>query len=296
MTIAQVECFLEAAKQGSFSKAGTVLYITQQALSRQVQSLENELGIRLFQRFNTGIQMTKEGEMLYDVWKEMLEKHNKTMEQVKKIQLEEQKRIRYGIADMGEFLTEITKGILEFNKAHAELNIEYEVSVTQEMIRKLERDELNMVITYRSELEKYPNLKCRTLNEDPLKIGIYISKKNPLAARRNLRIEHLAGQTIGYMGKAFSNDHKDRLDVVTKTAGVYDSVEWKEYSSRQSLSLALITEKCITIVFKRLLEGFDDSLIFYPLEEYTNMYDIVVAWMDDKYTPVVNSFVKDFRI
>lgn len=296
MTIAQVECFLEAAKQGSFSKAATELYISQQALSRQVQSLEKELGIRLFQRFNKGIQMSEEGKLFFDVWEEMLEKHNKVVEYVKKLRAEQQRNIRFGIADMGEFLTEISKGILAFNKAHTKLNMEYEVSATREMIRKLENDELNMLITYRSELEQHSDLKCMTLNQDPLKIGIYVSKKNPLAARRNLQVKHIKGQTLGYMGKAFSNDHKERLDMVTTKADIHDSVEWKEYSSRQSLGLAVITEKCITIVFKRLLEGFDDSLVFYPLEEYTDMYDIVVAWKEDKYTPIVNAFLQGFRI
>ena len=296
MTLAQVESFVESAKQGSFSKASAELYMSQQAISRQVQTLEHELGIRLFQRFSYGIQMTREGELLFAVWDEMLKKHNDTMEYIKNTKIEEQKQIKFGIADMGEFLSEVTKGILGFNKKHVDLNMEYEVSTTRELLKKLEQGDLNMVITYRSELEKYPHLRCSTLNKAPLKVGIYMSKRNPLAAKRALSLQDLAGQTIGFLGKSFSNDHKDRLDMVTKRAAIYENLTWKEYNSRQSLSLAVITEKCITIVFKRLLEGFDDSLVFHPLEEYTDWYDIVVAWKDDKYASLVEAFTEEYCI
>lgn len=296
MTIAQVECFLEAAKQGSFSKAGMELYISQQALSRQIHSLENELGVRLFQRFNYGIQMTPEGEILHGVWNEMLDKHNEAVAHVKRLKEDQHKDVKFGIADMGEFLSEITKGILDFNKKHTDFSMEYEVNATNELLKKLEQGQLHMIITYRSELDKYQNLYCRTLNKDPLKIGIYLSKNSSLAARRNLRIEHLKGQTIGYMGKSFSNDHKERLDMVTKSYDIYHHVDWKEYTTRQSLGLGVITGKCVTIVFKRLLEGVDDSLIFYPLDEYTDMYDIVVVWKENKYTSFVNTFFEEFCI
>ena len=177
MTFAQVEGFLEAAKQGSFSKASVELYMSQQALSRQVQALESELGIRLFQRFSYGIQMTAEGELLFGVWNEMLQKHKAAIEHIKNTKIEEQRNIKFGIADMGEFLSEVAKGILYFNKKHADLNMEYEVSTTRELLKKLEQGDLNIVITYRSELEKYPHLRCSTLNKDPLKVGIYMSKK-----------------------------------------------------------------------------------------------------------------------
>ena len=61
MTIMQMECFVEAARCGSFTKAGENLYISQQTMSRHIRALETELGFPLFERKNTGAVLTRAG-------------------------------------------------------------------------------------------------------------------------------------------------------------------------------------------------------------------------------------------
>ena len=65
MTIHQIECFLEAAKTLNFTEAASRLYISQQGLSRQIASLEKELGTPLFVRRNRSIFLNRAGEILY---------------------------------------------------------------------------------------------------------------------------------------------------------------------------------------------------------------------------------------
>jgi DNA-binding transcriptional LysR family regulator len=62
----QIEYFLAAARNMSFSKAAQELYVSQPAISRQILSLEQELGCPLFERLNKGIVLTANGEMFYD--------------------------------------------------------------------------------------------------------------------------------------------------------------------------------------------------------------------------------------
>lgn len=58
------ELFLRIAECGSISKACAVLNITQPALSRQLQKLEHELGVELFERTASGMRLTAFGESL----------------------------------------------------------------------------------------------------------------------------------------------------------------------------------------------------------------------------------------
>ena len=58
------ELFLRIVECGSISKACTVLNITQPALSRQLQKLEHELGVALFERTAGGMRLTSFGESL----------------------------------------------------------------------------------------------------------------------------------------------------------------------------------------------------------------------------------------
>ncbi len=61
MNTVQLECFISVAEHLSFSKASKVLKITQPAVSHQIQTLEEELGVKLFHRTSKSVALTEEG-------------------------------------------------------------------------------------------------------------------------------------------------------------------------------------------------------------------------------------------
>lgn len=61
MRIEYLEYFLEVAKTGSISHAAKKLYISQQGLSRIIQTIEQQFEIQLFDRYNNTLQLTTEG-------------------------------------------------------------------------------------------------------------------------------------------------------------------------------------------------------------------------------------------
>ena len=58
--------FIEAARQGSFSKAALKLYISQSAVSQAISSLEEKSGVVLFKRMARGVKLTNDGRMLME--------------------------------------------------------------------------------------------------------------------------------------------------------------------------------------------------------------------------------------
>ncbi|MBQ9058642.1 MAG: LysR family transcriptional regulator [Atopobiaceae bacterium] len=61
MTLQQLKYVVEVATRGSISSAAASLYIAQPSLSKAIATLEQELGITIFQRSARGIQLTEEG-------------------------------------------------------------------------------------------------------------------------------------------------------------------------------------------------------------------------------------------
>lgn len=57
--------FVTAARHASFTKAGEALFLSQSAISRQVQALEAQLGAPLFRRSTRQLALTPQGEILY---------------------------------------------------------------------------------------------------------------------------------------------------------------------------------------------------------------------------------------
>ncbi|PMS35293.1 DNA-binding transcriptional LysR family regulator [Trinickia symbiotica] len=66
--------FEAVARLGSFTRAATELGVTQAAVSRQVRFLEGALGVRLFHRLHRSIALTAEGEALFVVVSESMQK------------------------------------------------------------------------------------------------------------------------------------------------------------------------------------------------------------------------------
>lgn len=66
MLFKQIKYFLTIADSGSFSEAAAQCYISQSAVSQQINALENELGVRLLERLPRGIVLTDAGSFLYE--------------------------------------------------------------------------------------------------------------------------------------------------------------------------------------------------------------------------------------
>ena len=65
MTLQQLECFAEAARENTFAKAAQKMCMTQPAFSMAIRNLENDLNVVLFCRNNKGVSLTDSGRKLY---------------------------------------------------------------------------------------------------------------------------------------------------------------------------------------------------------------------------------------
>ena len=66
MQLVELKTFLAVAEEKSFSAAALRLYITQPAISKRIQSLENHLGTSLFDRIGKRVYLTEAGTLLID--------------------------------------------------------------------------------------------------------------------------------------------------------------------------------------------------------------------------------------
>lgn len=61
-----LKTFIQAADSGSFMKAAEQLYISANAVTKQINLLENHLQLKLFQRSSQGLVLTDSGKLIYE--------------------------------------------------------------------------------------------------------------------------------------------------------------------------------------------------------------------------------------
>lgn len=73
MNLKQLEAFVKIADTGSFSRAARELFLTQPTISAHISALEKELDARVFVRNTKEVKLSKDGEMLYQYAKQMMD-------------------------------------------------------------------------------------------------------------------------------------------------------------------------------------------------------------------------------
>lgn len=96
MDTTKIKAFLLAQKHKSFSKVAKVFSYTPSALSHMADSLEEELGVKLFNRTNSGVELTEAGKQLYDKFAAVIDAENALLNAAAKLVQEQEEILRIG--------------------------------------------------------------------------------------------------------------------------------------------------------------------------------------------------------
>ena len=97
----RLETFVKVAECGSFTKAADALFVTPTAVMKQINALEKELSVTLFDRTNQGLRITKPGESFLQDARYILEYTERAVQKAREIEEgENRKSIRIGTSVM----------------------------------------------------------------------------------------------------------------------------------------------------------------------------------------------------
>ena len=96
MNTTQLECFLAVANNLNFSRAAEQLRLTQPAVSHQINSLEDELGVKLFKRTSKSVRLTQEGYLYTQYAGEIMRLFNVSRGRLKAAQSERRRVLGIG--------------------------------------------------------------------------------------------------------------------------------------------------------------------------------------------------------
>lgn len=102
MNTTQLECFLAVANHLNFSRAAEQLQITQPAVSHQIKTLEDELGVKLFIRTSKSVRLTQEGHLYVQYADDILKLAGLSKARLKECQTAQPMRLGIGCRNTAE--------------------------------------------------------------------------------------------------------------------------------------------------------------------------------------------------
>ncbi len=123
MTRVQVDCFLSAAKNGSFAGAAKELYLSVQVVSQHIQNLEKEFSTKLFHRSRDGVSLTEDGHAFHDFSIKWIGLYSRTMRSIRDVYDNMAVDFRIGLSEYVDPIGLIGSGISSFCQEHKATNV-----------------------------------------------------------------------------------------------------------------------------------------------------------------------------
>jgi DNA-binding transcriptional LysR family regulator len=186
--------FVVVAEEGNIGRAATRLFITQPALSRQLQQLEEELGTPLLLRVPRGVELTDAGRELLDKARTALD----AAEQALTIgrASEPSGRLVLGVSLAGH--DEWFARAEAFGERHAAVELEVHSALSEPLQRRVVAGELDAAIVL--EPNRLPGLTYQLIREQAL--SVWTHPEHPLAGREQLQLTDLGGTRVILVGAA----------------------------------------------------------------------------------------------
>ena len=189
MTITQLTYILALNKHKNFTKAAKACMISQPSLSMQIQKLEEELEISLFDRSKKPINTTELGKKLINQFKVIISESEKINDIIEYEKKKTFRKINIGISS--SFESSLLPLFLKPLKSKFEkINIDYFLSKNEEILKLLEGNEVDFIIT--NSLINDTDLDVMVLYYEPLMILIpdnLKSNKTDIIELKNINTE-----------------------------------------------------------------------------------------------------------
>lgn len=134
--------FDAAARHLSFTRAGEERFITQSAVSRQIRTLEDELGVALFARGHRSLELTAQGQMLAESCAEAI---GRLRETIGKLRAPQSRRVLTVTTTPGLASLWLIPRLAGFTRNHPGVDVRIDASFER---RDLERDGIDVAVRY----------------------------------------------------------------------------------------------------------------------------------------------------
>ncbi|MDQ0137703.1 DNA-binding transcriptional LysR family regulator [Neorhizobium galegae] len=162
----QLQCFVEVATLGSINKAATALNVSQSALSRRIQQLEYAVGVPLFRRTTTGVQLTEQGALFREHAAEFDWEFDRLKSLVRNTKrTDDPKEIRLGMVPSASNLL-LNRLVTDFAAEVTDLSLTLAEASKETLLEDIARGVIDLAIT--SLPVNDPRLQTRGLWRDQL--------------------------------------------------------------------------------------------------------------------------------
>ncbi len=287
MEIRTLRYFLAVAREENMTRAAEYLHVTQPTLSKQIQSLEDELGKKLFIRHSFSISLTEEGILLRKRAEDLVSMADKIIGEFVSLDDLTGGDIYFGLAESYQ-IRYLAREIKRFKEIYPGLRYHISSGDTEQVTEKLDKGVLDFaVLAEEPDTAKYHYL---TFPEADV-WGLVMPADHPLAEKESILAEDVIGLPL------FCSEQGWKRDIPCWCGEKMDRLHL-EGSFRLSYNASLFVKEGLgfLLTFDKLIDTSPASgLAFRPLAPKleTRMY---LIWRKYQvFTPIAERLLAELK-
>jgi LysR family transcriptional regulator, benzoate and cis,cis-muconate-responsive activator of ben and cat genes len=290
LELRQLRYFVAVARERNFTRAAEALHIAQPPLSRQIQQLEDELGVTLIERGSRPVRLTDGGRLLYEQAVQVLERVEETKAIARRLHEAGRLRLSVGFVPttLYGYLPEL---IRRYRSARPGVELKLLELTTLEQFAALKEGRIDVGFG-RIQFDD-PMVERRLLRNERL-IAALPTGHSRLARTRRLRLDDLAAEPLIVYPNAPRPSYADQVLALYYERGIKPPAVLEVREVQTALGL-VAAEAGICLVPASVGRLSRDNVAYRPLEEENAVSPIIMSNRKGDKSPEITLILKLIR-
>lgn len=273
MEIRQLEYFLMISRVNSFTRAAERLYVSQPAVTNAVKSLEDELGIQLFDRSQKQALLTTEGKIFFAHVEQIMTGISNTLEEINSLKNLGAGVVNIGLTSLGGIPSSVFL-LKEFVESYPNIKISVREDETEKLQKLLVEDKLDFAFVFSGEEKS----ALAYLKLPPQELTLCCNRRHRFRRQNVLPLEELLSEPLILHKSTKENLAKKFQNVVA------------EISHVQTIKSLVSAGIGVSILPEEIFEQ-DDNLIGVAIEPPIYLQPVIAYKKNRKQSHAAEAFL-----
>jgi len=285
MELRQLKYFVAVAEELNFRRAAEKLYMQQPPLSRQIRSLETELGVELFHRTKRSVSLTSAGKAFLDEARLTLAQAQRAVNVVQRSQTTSNLTIGFSICAFDRILPEL---IQKFRQQHSETEINLTEMSKEKQIQALLNNQIDLGFCYAP--TNQPELESIDILSEPL--AVVLPLNYPLVEQEQIELRSLSRESFILCPQDIKPDVRQQIEQLCLSEGFRLKVA--QEASPPEVQLRLVESGVgISLMSANSQARHNASVVYRPLINPFPCLKIAIVWHKNNLFPALSAFIEN---
>jgi DNA-binding transcriptional LysR family regulator len=292
MELRHLRYFVAVAEALNFTRAAKQLRVAQPSLGRQVQDLEEEIGVDLLKRSPRGVTLTAEGKLFLEEARDVLRRADESVQKVRALARGEHGELNIGYSPTPT-VEILPPALAAFQKAVPEVKVLLYDMSSDEILDGLHSGKLQLAVTAWPAAEYHPDVEFESLKTYP--VCAVLPASHPLARLKTIPLEKVVAEPLVTLKRKNYPDAHTMLEKFFQKLSVKPRIAL-ECDSGSSVITAIEAGRGIALFSPILKLVAGNRLRYRPVDGITDVVPVgIVRAKNGDVTPAGEKFCAILR-